>query len=214
MRNQDNAAQSAREFWETQYQRGPRPWTGRPNAILAQWTQARTPGQALDLGCGEGNSAIWLARHGWQVTGVDVSVTALARAAQHAERERVTQRMHFEPHDLGQSFPGGEFDLVYALYLQSPVAFPRDTVLQRAAEAVAPGGLLLVVDHASAAPWSWAAADTVFPPPEALLDALKVPTQQHWRTVFLGAPQRELVGPGGQKATVKDNVVLLERAAE
>lgn len=213
-RTRDRDARSqAEQFWEGQYQKGPRPWTGRPNAILSQWVEGLTPGSALDLGCSEGNSAVWLARRGWRVTGVDVSATALSRAATHAAEAGVADRTAFEQHDLGQTFPEGEFDLVYALYLQSPVTFPQGQVLRAAAAAVTPGGLLLVVEHASVAPWSWAAPDTIFPPPEQVQDALELPTGQ-WRTEFVGAPERQLTGPGGQVATVTDNVLAVRRLAK
>ncbi|AFD27863.1 class I SAM-dependent methyltransferase [Deinococcus gobiensis] len=131
-----NDLTDASRFWEAHYQKGPRPWTGRPNAILKRFADSLPVGAALDLGCGEGNSAVWLAQQGWHVTGVDVSSTALSRAAQHAADAGVTQRTTFITHDLNQTFPKGQFDLVYALYMESPVTLVRDRILHRAAEAV------------------------------------------------------------------------------
>lgn len=202
-----NTTTPAEQFWETHYQVTARPWTGRPNAILMRFAESLPPGSALDLGCGEGNSAIWLARRGWQVTGVDISATALRRAAAHAGDAGVAARTVFEQHDLSRTFPDGRFDMVYALYLQSPVDFPRDRVLRAAAEAVAPGGLLLVVQHASVAPWSWD-QDATFPTPSEALDYIGLDLRR-WRTVFLGAPEREATGPGGQVATVADMIIAL-----
>jgi SAM-dependent methyltransferase len=144
------------------------------------------------------------------VTGVDISATALERAAGHAQDAGVSARTQFERRDLSETFPAGQFDLICALYLHSPVAFPRDQVLRTAAAAVAPGGLLLVVEHASVAPWSCAAQGTVFAPPEQLRDALELRADQ-WQAVFVGAPERQLAGPGSQVATVKDNVLVFRR---
>jgi hypothetical protein len=75
---------------------------------------------------------------------------------------------------------------------------------------VAPGGLLLVVTHASVAPWSWADPNTRFSTPEEALAALELGPEQ-WRTERLGAPERQAIGPNGQSATVTDNVIALRR---
>ena len=139
----DQAAGESARFWEEIYRERTRPSTGRPNPILADIASALPPGPALDLGCALGDDAIWLAGRGWQVTAVDVSSTALKRASARATELAVAGRVAFERHDLASSFPDGTFDLVYALYLQSPVEFGRDRVLQRAARAVAPNGRLV-----------------------------------------------------------------------
>ncbi|GAA4006578.1 class I SAM-dependent methyltransferase [Deinococcus rubellus] len=206
----DHQQNEAQQFWEGQYQKGAKPWTGRPNAILKQFVETLSPGTALDLGCSEGNSTVWLAQQGWQVTGVDISVTALERAAGHAEDAGVSERTHFEPHDLSQTFPIGQFDLVYALYLESPVDFPRAQVLSRAAEVVAPGGLLLIVLHGSVIPWSWH-KDATFPTPQEVLDSISL-NLNGWHTDFLGNPERELTGPGGQTALVRDIIIALRKS--
>lgn len=73
------------------------------------------------------------------------------------------------------------------MFLQSPVEFPRTRVLRAAARAVTPGGLLLIVEHASAAPWSWADPDTAFPTPEQSLETLDLDPSR-WHSEFVGAP--------------------------
>src|SRR3712207_6794823 len=138
----------AERFWEGHYRRRERVWSGRPNPVLVAVVGGLRPGTALDLGCGEGGDAIWLARHGWRVTAVDVSATALDRAAADAAIAGVADNIDFLRHDLSLTFPPGAFDLVSAQYLHSPVEFRRASVLQKAAGAVTPGGLLLIVDHA------------------------------------------------------------------
>ena len=200
----------AERFWEGHYQGHERRWSGKPNPALVDVAGSLPAGTALDLGCGEGGDAIWLAGLGWRVTAVDVSATALDRASTKATRVGVEGLIDFQQHDLAHTFPGGAFDLVSAQYLQSPIEFPRERVLQAAARAVAPGGLLLVVTHASAPSWSWANPNTRFPTPEEALAALELDPKP-WRTERLGAPERETTGPNGQSATVTDNVIALRR---
>ena len=202
----------AERFWEGHYRGHERAWSGRVNPVLADVAGSLPAGTALDLGCGEGGDAIWLARLGWRVTAVDVSATALNRASVHAATAGVEACIDFQRNDLARTFPAGVFDLVSAQYLQSPVEFPRERVLA-AAQAVAPGGLLLAVTHASVAPWSWADPNTRFPTPEEALAALELDPKP-WRTERLGAPERQATGPNGESATVADNVIALRRLTQ
>lgn len=198
------------EFWEKHYSSREKRQTGKPNAALVRFAEALPVGLALDLGCAEGNDSIWLARRGWRVIAVDVSATALERAAEKATSAGVAERIEFQRHDLAESFPEGEFDLISAEFLQSPIEFPRAQVLQRAAKSVAPNGLLLVVEHASVAPWSWADPDTIFPAPQQSLAELEL-NPGDWTHGFVGAPKRQATGPNGETATVKDNILALRR---
>jgi SAM-dependent methyltransferase len=190
-------------FWEDHYRGHERRWSGKPNPVLVDVVGNSRPGIALDLGCGEGGDAIWLARRGWRVTAVDVSATALDRAAADANTAGVADRIDFRRHDLALTFPAGAFDLVSAQYLHSPIEFPRVRVLREAAGAVASGGLLLIVDHASTSPGSRSV-------PEETLDQLDLGPDE-WRTERLEASQREATCPNGQ--TVTDNVVAVRRLA-
>ena len=136
-------------FWEEFYAPGRRPWSGRPNALLVDELAVRplVPGTVLDLGSGSGGDAVWFAGLGWTVTAVDISAAALAVGAEAARDAGVTDRITWHHRDLEADFPTGHWDLVVASYLQSPVALDRDRVLQAAAEAVRPGGTLLVLGH-------------------------------------------------------------------
>lgn len=133
-------------FWEDFYAEGKSRWSGKPNQSLVEEVAGLEPGTALDLGCGQGGDAIWLASQGWTVTGADVSAGALEVAARHAADAGVT--VSWERHDLAASMPQGGFDLVTTTFLHSPVDLPRTDILRAAAERVAPGGTLLVIGHA------------------------------------------------------------------
>ncbi|MEV0191295.1 class I SAM-dependent methyltransferase [Kitasatospora purpeofusca] len=199
-------------FWERHYAGLDAQWGTSPNAVLAELVTglAPAPGTALDLGCGHGGDALWLAGRGWDVTAVDVARTALDRVAAGARAAGVAERVHPVRHDLALTFPDGRFDLVCATYFHTPVEIPRVQVLRQAAAAVAPGGLLVVVEHGSVAPWSWQNGTEVrFPTPEEVRDALDL--GPGWLTERCHTPQRTATGPGGRTATVTDIVVALRR---
>lgn len=200
----------AETFWNRHDRQHQGPGNDRANPVLADVAGPLTPGTALDLGCGHGGDALWLARRGWTVTAVDLSTTVLARVAAQAAAQNASEHLQIQQHDLSRTFPRGSFDLVSAQYLQSPVDLPREQILRQAATAVTPGGLLLVVTHASVPPWSWADPDTVFPTPGQALAALELDLD-HWEIVRGDDPSREATGPDDQRATVTDTVIELRR---
>ncbi len=200
---------AAEEFWEPHYAAS-QPGTGGPGPVLVDVVGALTPGQVLDLGCGGGGDALWLAEQGWVVVTVDVSVTALARVTDRAAAAGLSNRVRTERHDLDATFPQGQFDLISAQYLLSPVEFDRPAMFARAATALLPGGTLLIVDHASVAPWSWADPDTVFPTPEQLLASFRLDPQL-WQDARAEDRDRVADGPNGQRATVTDTILTLTR---
>jgi len=133
--------------WEERYRDAPALWSGRVNPPLVAEATGLAPGRALDVGCGEGGDALWLAGQGWQVTGLDWSEVALARAAEHAAAAGVTDRVTWVRGDTGTwQPPVAAFDLVTAHFLH-PTAEQRHALVPRLAAAVAPGGTLLWVGH-------------------------------------------------------------------
>ena len=135
-----------RAAWEERYS-GERVWSGRVNVQLAAEAPSLTPGRALDIGCGEGGDAVWLARQGWQVTAVDFADAALARVAEHAAEAGVADRVETRRVDVRTFEPDGEaWDLVTSHFFHLPDGRMPD-VVRRLAAAVAPGGTLLVVGH-------------------------------------------------------------------
>lgn len=207
------AAKDAEAFWEPHYaamQAG----GGTPNAVLVDVVGELVAGRALDLGCGQGGDSLWLASRGWTVTGVDVSPTAVQRVAAHAAVQGLSERVQVERHDLSVTFPEGAFELVSAQYFHSPVAMDRAAVLARAAGAVVPGGMLLVVDHASVPPWSWADPNSVFPTARQTLDGIGLDLDG-WEVTVVEDRDRQAPGPDPdhQQATVTDTVLALVRRA-
>jgi SAM-dependent methyltransferase len=131
--------------WDRKHARRALLWTDAPSALLVDQVAGLAPGRALDLACGAGRNAVWLAARGWRVTGVDFSPVALTRAAGLAADRAV--EVTWVPADLltYRPEPGGA-DLVVIAYLQLPAA-QRRVVLAGAAAALAPGGTLLVIGH-------------------------------------------------------------------
>ncbi|ADH67141.1 DUF664 domain-containing protein [Nocardiopsis dassonvillei] len=218
----DKNTSPSREFWEPRYRGGdPSTPPPGPNAAFARLAgelalvpppepeRGADARRALELACGRGGDALWLAGRGWDVTAVDVAEHALAVLAERARRAGVGDRLTTRRHDLALSVPdAGPWDLVYANYFHTPVDIDRDAVLRRVSRSVGGGGLLVVIDHASSAPWSWEQRDD-FPAPEEL-----------WRSLDLGADWTGLVcerrsrlahGPDGRSARVSDNVVVARR---
>ncbi|WP_236666410.1 bifunctional NAD(P)/FAD-dependent oxidoreductase/class I SAM-dependent methyltransferase [Nocardioides baculatus] len=135
-----------RPAWEERYS-GDKVWSGKVNVQLAAEAPALAPGRALDIGCGEGGDAIWLAQQGWQVTAVDFADAALARTTTHAEQAGVGDRVETRRVDVRTFEPAGEtWDLVTSHFFHLPDGGMPD-VVRRLASAVAPGGTLLVVGH-------------------------------------------------------------------
>jgi len=197
----------AREFWEQFYGEREQVWSGRPNVVLVEEIDGLAPGTALDLGCGEGADAIWLASRGWRVTAADIAQAALDRGAAHAADAGLGDRITWARHDFSQSIPDGPFDLVSAHFLHSPVDEPRDAALRAAAEAVARGGTLLVVSH-EAVPWH----DHVeFPTATDVLESLGI-DRYEWTVERLASRPRRATAPDGTEVDVTDSVVRLRRA--
>ncbi len=139
-----------RQGWNQRYEGRELLWSARANRFLTAAAAEIAPGRALDVACGEGRNAVWLAERGWQVTGIDFSDVGLGKAAELAEQRGVT--VEWVCADLHEYAPPAEaFDLVAILYLHLS-ADGRRRVLEQAARAVAPDGVLLVVGHDASNP--------------------------------------------------------------
>jgi SAM-dependent methyltransferase len=199
------------EHWDARYASRERVWSGAPNHRLVAEAGSLAPGRALEVGCGEGADALWLAARGWRVTAVDVSGVALERAAARAaERgEEVAARIEWERADARAWSPrAGAYDLVTAHFLHPPPG-ERPEVVRRLAAAVAPGGLLLYVGHDP--------SDPLFAHHrhrDLLVDAAEVAgllDGDAWDVEVAGTLPRPGTDPEGRAATLHDAVVRARR---
>ena len=133
------------EEWNDRYATAELIWGAEPNQFLVREVAELRPGTALDLATGEGRNAIWLARQGWRVTGLDFSAVALDKAREIATDLGVAVDWVHADVVGYQPEPAG-FDLVTILYLHLERP-ERRQVLAAASAAVAPGGTLLIVGH-------------------------------------------------------------------
>ncbi|MEJ5255910.1 MAG: class I SAM-dependent methyltransferase [Acidimicrobiales bacterium] len=131
-------------FWDARYSGTEYLWDVEPNRWLVSECQDLPPGDALDLACGEGRNAVWLALQGWNVTGVDFAAVALAKARRLADEHGV--QVQWQLADLSTWSTAESFDLVVMLYLHLPAAV-RKRVVGLAVDLLRPAGTLLVVGH-------------------------------------------------------------------
>lgn len=213
----------AAQLWDEMYRSRPRVWSGRPNPQLVAEAAGLAPGKALDLGCGEGADALWLAERGWTVTAVDVSAVALERAAAHAAEAGAGDRVTWLQRDLATWTPEEQFDLVSVQFLHSTVA-PWQPPHRLAANAVRPGGTLLIVGHHpdGLPPWSSHKGDShagdshadtgMFFTAEQLTAELGIAPPE-WSVDVEESREREATGPDGQTAILADAVLRATRLA-
>ncbi|SNR73099.1 class I SAM-dependent methyltransferase [Blastococcus mobilis] len=130
------------EDWDERYA-DQQQWSSGPNALVAELLAGLPPGDAVDLGAGEGRHALWLAERGWRVTAVDFSAVGLRRGAAQPGGDRVS----WVPADVTTwAAPPASLDLVVVAYLHLPEA-DTAAVLTRAVGWLRPGGRLLVLGH-------------------------------------------------------------------
>jgi len=199
-------------FWDERYRTGSAIWSGHPNPQLVAEAAVLAPGSALDVGCGEGADAIWLAEHGWRVTAADISAVALERGAARARvvGAEVVQRITWLHADLTEGVPAS-YDLVSAQFMHL-LPEQREPLYRRLAESVAPGGTLLVVGHH---PSDLRGSVPRPPVPELFFTASEIAASlppADWVIVVDEARARPTVDPDGRTTTVCDAVLRARRA--
>ncbi|MEU2116428.1 class I SAM-dependent methyltransferase [Streptomyces sp. NPDC016459] len=200
---------AVRAEWDNRYADREQLWSGRPNGALVAEVAAAglTPGRVLDVGCGEGADAVWLAREGWDVTALEVSGVALERATGHARDAGVD--IHWVHATLTEAaLPAGSFDLVSAQYpalQRTPDASAERALLS----AVAVGGVLLLVHHAGME--SQQVNDSGFDPADYVWPSMVVALLDDDWVVEVDEQRPRVAPDGGAGAHHTDDVVLRAR---
>lgn len=198
---------AVRAEWDSRYADRQQLWSGRPNGALVAESAGLTPGRVLDVGCGEGADAVWLARNGWKVTALEVSGVALERAAGHARDIGVAVRwVHAALTEA--MLPPASFDLVSAQYpalLRTPDAAAERALLA----AVAPGGVLLLVHHAGMD--TQQAHDSGFDPADYVWPSMVAALLDDDWEVEVNEQRPRMAPDGGAGAHHTDDLVLRVR---
>jgi SAM-dependent methyltransferase len=196
-------------FWDERYRSSSSVWSGEPNPQLVAEVSELAPGNALDIGSGEGADAMWLAERGWRVTAVDISSVALERSSALAAKagRDIAGRIEWRQADILEWSPEEvAYDLVSAQFMQLPKD-ARDPVFRRLAAAVAPGGSFLVVGHHPSdlettvrrprgSGLLYTAEDVA-----ALLDLAR------WSVIVNASRERRVIDGEGRSVTVHDSVL-------
>jgi SAM-dependent methyltransferase len=134
--------------WDDRYAASELVWSSGPNQFVEQALTDLPPGRGLDLACGEGRNARWLAERGWQITAVDFSPVAIEKGRRLAEQlpDGRADRIDWQVGDVLDTPLPAELDLVVIAYLQITAA-ERSTAMRRAFAALAAGGTLFVIGH-------------------------------------------------------------------
>jgi len=199
-------------FWDERYSSSDALWSGHVNQVVRDEVAELPAGRALDVGCGEGGDALWLAGRGWEVLGVDVSRVALERAAARARETGLAGRTTWERRDLLEWTPAqASYDLVSVAFVHLATDDRRD-VYAGLAGAVAPGGTFLVAAHhprdlgvvpRPPHPELYFTAEELA---EALLEGPGL-----WDIVTADARPRPEHHPGGHPVTLHDTVLRARR---
>jgi SAM-dependent methyltransferase len=209
---QDYESEFGQAAWEARYNAVEGGiWSGNPNPVLVTEAAGLEPGSALDVGCGEGADALWLAGRGWKVTGTDISTVALKRAAKQGELQGLD--VDWQQVDLLAEPPmPRSYDLVSVHFLQLPPDKRRDLYAHLAA-AVVPGGTLLVVGHHPEDMLAVMGRTNLY---EMMFTAEEIAAEldpQAWKVLVVDARPRTAKHPEGREVTIRDTVLLARRVA-
>ncbi len=191
-----------RSFWEQLWSKTLREHADKvakrpPNAHLIGEVARLSPGRALDAGCGHGAETLWLAAHGWQVTAVDFSASALAQGRSMAEAvgPELAERIVWVEGDLATwTAQPDSFDLVVCLYVH--VAGSVEEMVRRMASGIAVGGTLFMVGHRPIDPATGAATAAAGQVQVSVESAVAALDPTRWEVVVAEERPRAVAGTG------------------
>lgn len=134
-----DVAEADRVRWDEKYGRNAGGSPGLPEVFAPYVDAIPTTGHVLDLACGAGAAAVWLAERGLTVWGVDVSAVAIEQAQELARRHGVSDRCRFRVADLDDGLPPGpQVDMIHCHRFRDPRLY------QAMVDRLMPGGLLAI----------------------------------------------------------------------
>ena len=202
------------EIWDDRYRESDRIWSGNPNTALVREVEGLEPGRALDLGCGEGADAIWLARRGWRVTATDISGSPWNARPGTRPRPTSPTASTGSGTTWGRRSPTGS-----STWCPPSSCTPWATCRGRRScarrpTAVAPGGVLLIVGHAGFPSLGGRPhPDVDLPTPQEVLGRLDLP-EEEWEVLVSEEHERIQNDPSGSPTTRTDNALKVRRRAE
>ena len=199
-------------FYDAIYGSRTAEWCGDPNPNLVSEMTDVSPGSALDVGCGDGSDAVWLARHRWNVTATDFSAIAIERNRRIPLDATVAERITWVQADITQWEPPRQYDLVSAHFMHLSLA-TRDGFFTRLAASVAPTGTLLVVGHH---PSDVNVPDVKRSRPELLYtaeDVQRLLSTDEWHIVVADKRSRDVTDLQGRIATINDAILVARKMA-
>jgi SAM-dependent methyltransferase len=210
----DYESEFGQAAWEARYNAAPGGiWSGNPNPVLVTEAAGLKPGTALDVGCGEGADALWLAERGWKVTGTDISTVALKRAAIQGESRGLD--VDWQHVDLLAEPPKPRsYNLVSTHFLQLPPD-KRRALYAHLADAVVPGGTLLVVGHHPADMLAvMGRTNAAARVHEMTFTAEELATEldpDAWEVLAVDARPRKAKHPEGHEVAIRDTVLVARK---
>lgn len=131
--------------WNERYRLPERPaedLDAAPTPLLVESAANLTPGKALDLACGAGRNALWLAEHGWEVTAVDGAAAAIEILRTHAKERALKINAIVADLEKGEfQIEPSRWDLIAMCY------YLQRNLFEPAKRGVAPGGILISIVH-------------------------------------------------------------------
>lgn len=204
--------------WDARYSEQDQLWSGEPNKALVDLASELRKGRSLDIGCGEGADVVFLARNGWDATGIDLSTVAIDRAKRAADVRNVQAEFHVANVEEFARSHNEAYDLVTVFFFHSRDEELRAAAMRTIPELVKPGGHLLVVSHGQMPPWSkhhehedGSPRPTFDITPESEREELRVDSD--WHSVIAETRYREVTGPEGEEVTLSDAVLLVRKPA-
>ena len=210
--------QDTAQSWDERYTETAQRWSGSVNPTLPSLVAPLPPGRALDVGCGEGADAVWLAEHGWDVSALDISAVAVERGRARCSNAAITWLVGdlAALPDLGNFNHGrvevGRFDLVSLQYPAIPRG-PQDSTVDVLLDLVAPGGWLLVVGHHLPAVEARGGLPAGLDPAAYVLPSVVAARLDEQWEVVVDEVRERAVAPDHPGASVPD-VVLMARRRE